>query len=174
MKSCPTYPGYSVTEDGRVFTHRRRFGKGKGHGGGVVIDNTYCKELKKTVGHGDYLYVAISTTRGQRNIPLHRLLLDAFVGPMPKGCETRHLDGNRRNNALSNLCYGTRQENVSDRTKHGSLAGTNHPKAIINEAIVRQIRELSLSMTIAGVVKTVKCSRNIVNGVLSGRTWNRI
>lgn len=52
---------------------------------------------------------------------IHRLVLEAFVGPCPQGMECRHLDGNAGNNVLSNLAWGTHLENEADRVRHGTL-----------------------------------------------------
>lgn len=51
---------------------------------------------------------------------VHRLVLEAFVGPCPNGMECRHLDGDPSNNALDNLCWGTRLENHRDSVRHGT------------------------------------------------------
>lgn len=48
----------------------------------------------------------------------HRLVLETFVGPRPSGLQTRHLDGDPLNNSLSNLAYGTAQENAQDKVTH--------------------------------------------------------
>ena len=117
--SCPSYPGYSVDIEGNVYTHRKRYGKGIGRGGGVVITKKHCRKMNQYIGHGNYLYVSISTAKGQRSIPVHLVILDAFMGPRPEGHETRHLDGNPQNNMLDNLCYGTAKENAQDRILHG-------------------------------------------------------
>lgn len=56
--------------------------------------------------------------------PSHKvaaLVMLAFVGPLPPGLETRHLDGDHHNNnRLTNLAYGTRSENQLDRVRHGT------------------------------------------------------
>jgi len=78
MANCPSFPGYSITESGEVFTHRKRFGLGNGKGGGVRIDPTYSREMKPYKGWGGYTYVAISINGKCRSIPIHTLLLDAF------------------------------------------------------------------------------------------------
>jgi len=117
MKECPSYPGYSITESGDVYTHRKRFGKGKGNGGGVKIDPDYSLKLNPYKGHGGYIYVAISTKGKMRSIPIHALLMDAFVGIRSANDETRHLDGNPTNNQLGNLAYGTKKQNSGDKTK---------------------------------------------------------
>lgn len=51
---------------------------------------------------------------------VHHLVLEAFVGPMPEGHEGCHRDGDRTNNHLGNLYWGTRAENVRDAIEHGT------------------------------------------------------
>jgi hypothetical protein len=77
---------------------------------------------------------------------VHRLVLEAFVGPCPDGMETRHLDGNPSNNCLSNLQWGTVGENTEDRGDHGNFThGERNGQAVLTEADVAQIRSSPLS-----------------------------
>lgn len=55
----------------------------------------------------------------------HVLVMAAFVGPRPEGYDVRHLDGDPANNALPNLAYGTRAENMQDKRRHGTNANLN-------------------------------------------------
>lgn len=55
----------------------------------------------------------------RRNYFVHYLVLLAFVADRSPGLDTRHLDGDPANNALRNLCYGTRAENRIDDVRHG-------------------------------------------------------
>jgi hypothetical protein len=50
---------------------------------------------------------------------VHVLVAAAFLGPCPDGQEVRHLDGDKLNNCLDNLIYGTRSENNLDTVRHG-------------------------------------------------------
>lgn len=50
---------------------------------------------------------------------VHRVVLIAFAGPPPPGCEVLHNDGNPANNSAANLRWGTRSENLHDRVRHG-------------------------------------------------------
>lgn len=52
----------------------------------------------------------------------HTLVLTAFVGPRPATLEGCHRDGNRANNTLVNLYWGTRSDNQRDRVRHGMNA----------------------------------------------------
>lgn len=102
MKDVPGLDGrYAVNEAGEVYSRVSK------------------RWLKHWLVNG-YPMVALGSTRRKRLV--HLLVLQTFVGPCPEGQEARHLDGNRRNPALANLCYGTKQENAADRDAHGTTA----------------------------------------------------
>lgn len=88
-------PGYRVGTDGSVWS-RIEFRRGP------VVRYGDWKRLKPTPNRDGYLFVKI---RG-RNRRVHRLVLEAFVGPCPPGMECRHLDDDPRNNRLDNLAWG--------------------------------------------------------------------
>lgn len=74
---------------------------------------------------------------------VHRLMLLAFVGPCPPGYEARHLDANRSNNTLSNVVWGTKEENAADRIRHGNQArGEKINTSRLSPDQVREIRHL--------------------------------
>lgn len=50
---------------------------------------------------------------------VHDLVLEAFVGPKPRGREVCHGPLGRYKNTLSNLRYDTRSENVRDQYRFG-------------------------------------------------------
>ena len=79
------------------------------------------KQLKPGLAKsGAYPYVNLSKGyKDQKSKHVHRLVMDAFVGPRPTGMHVRHLDGNPTNNKLSNLTYGTPSENGRDAVRHG-------------------------------------------------------
>ncbi len=72
--------------------------------------------IKKPTLVEGYPVVSLSVDGKSRVRYTHRLVLEAFVGPRngdSKQC--RHLDGRRNNSRLSNLAWGTAQENANDR-----------------------------------------------------------
>lgn len=113
LKPIPNYPGYKITRDGRVWSDK---------------SNWWLKPSIAKFGRNKliaYNVVNLFTTAKVRVVPIHRLLLEAFVGPRPQGMVCRHLDGDSLNNDLDNLCWGTYLENTQDMTKHyeaGKLA----------------------------------------------------
>ena len=98
----PDYPDYEVSNQGNV--RSSRLGK--------------CKLLKPS--GKKYLKVLLYNEAGRRYFAIHQLVLHVFVGPQPHGLDVRHLDGNKLNNALSNLEYGTRLDNAKDSCLHGT------------------------------------------------------
>ena len=103
------FPLYDVSSLGRV---RRARGQANGVSLGRVL---------RTFTNGrEYLVVGLADGKGnyfQRNV--HRLVGEAFFGPLPEGMVTRHLDGDPTNNNVNNLKYGTQAENNRDTVDHG-------------------------------------------------------
>ena len=64
-----------------------------------------------------YLYVKING----KTYSVHRLVLEAFVGPCPDGFECDHSDRDRHNNALTNLCWCTPSQNSRNRRSSGRV-----------------------------------------------------
>ena len=78
------------------------------------------RDLKQFIS-GSYLSVKLARAGVLKTMYTHELVLLAFEGARPKfneRCEIRHLDGNKLNNTLDNLKYGTISENVADRKLH--------------------------------------------------------
>lgn len=76
--------------------------------------------LRPGLSHG-YEVVNLTHLNGQpRTFRVHRLVGEAFLGPMPDGLQTRHLNGVRRDNRVENLRYGTPSENAQDSVRHGT------------------------------------------------------
>jgi hypothetical protein len=67
----------------------------------------------RTINGDGYPLVCLSTPDGrQHSKPVHRLVGEAFLGPLPEGLVTNHIDGSRDNNDVENLEYCTYSENT--------------------------------------------------------------
>jgi len=137
------FPGYRVGDDGSVWSCWGRV-RGKGVGRSrFAMDETHWKKRKPVSNKWGYLLVGMIPGPGRRQIhkQVHRLVLQAFVGPCPPEMECCHWDGNRRNNALDNLRWDTRSGNRTDSLRHGtSHRGVQNPAARLTPADVLEIR----------------------------------
>lgn len=114
-KDHPDYPVIQVSDTGRVYRKPRTVIRGHDTytlSGRVAALNTGSK-----TGH---LKVGIRMGGRYHHAWVHRLVLEAFVGPCPPGMETRHLNGNPKDNRLENLAWGSATENAQDTKDHGS------------------------------------------------------
>ncbi|MFJ4997129.1 NUMOD4 motif-containing HNH endonuclease [Microbacterium sp. NPDC088619] len=71
------------------------------------------------MGNG-YMRVMLSSGGKKSQVSVHRVVLEAFVGPCPPGMEACHANGIRGDNRLSNLRWDTRVSNAADRAQHGN------------------------------------------------------
>lgn len=72
--------------------------------------------LKQVINHNGHCRVML---QGKYKW-VHRLVLEAFVGPCPDGFDGCHNDGNPANNRVENLRWDSRRENAKDRVRHGN------------------------------------------------------
>jgi hypothetical protein len=76
---------------------------------------------RKLVPRRDGYFEVILFAKPRRERALvHVLVLEAFVGPRPFGYVTRHLNGIRSDNRVTNLAWGTTSENSQDMLTHGT------------------------------------------------------
>lgn len=110
---------YEVSNDGKVYsvkTNWRGYGK---------------RELNQSLNSDGYKSVKLTLNGLRKRIAVHKLVAYVHIGPMPKGLQVRHLDGNKFNNSASNLTYGTAVENATDREQHGRTSrGLKHSEKI--------------------------------------------
>lgn len=173
IKECPSFPGYSATDDCRVISHRLR-GKGKQRGSVSIIDMSFSYELKQFCTKKGYFTVSISFETGKaRAVGVHQLVADAFHGKCPNGMQVRHLNGNPKDNKPSNLQYGTAMENASDRMKHGTyLGGSNHHSAKLTGGQAASIRRRRRSgEKVKDLAKEFSVSTSTIESIIYGRSY---
>ncbi|MBN7395680.1 HNH endonuclease [Mycobacteroides abscessus subsp. abscessus] len=113
---------YEVSDLGRVRTVPRLVSMGRGY-------RTVPGRIRKyghSTTHG-YLIVGLSRPGKRRATTalVHRLVLEAFVGPCPDGMEACHFDGDKTNNRLPNLRWDTRRANQDDAIRIGKRLDPN-------------------------------------------------
>jgi len=103
-QKIPGHLHYLVSRDGEIWSDKT---------------NRLLKPISSKSGHHHvFLYDGHGHSVKMR---VHRAVLLAFVGPPGSDEEARHLDGNPSNNCLTNLEWGTHQQNADDRWRHGTM-----------------------------------------------------
>jgi hypothetical protein len=93
------------------------------------------------------------------------LVLLSFVGAPAPAQECRHLNGIPADNRLENLCWGSRSENIKDKTAHG--LGKLKPKDIETIKIALQNNYWGLQVKLARQFNVSECT---INDIKKGRT----
>ncbi len=103
----------------------------------------------------------------------HELVALAFLGQRPDGYEICHNDGNFRNNAVSNLRYGTRASNQQDRVAHGTdMRATKHPMNKLSEQDVTEILDrCAKGERFVDVARSMGVSGRLVSYLVKGERW---
>lgn len=76
------------------------------------------KVLTPRRNRAGYLTVLLSQGGRSKRVYVHRVVLEAFVGPCPEGMETCHNNGNPADNHLENLRWDTHAANEADKRLH--------------------------------------------------------
>ncbi len=111
-RPVPGYEGYRVGSDGSVWSRRRLRGKSIRDECGDM-----WHRMSPSFAHG-YARLQFHRYGRGRAYFVHDLVLTAFIGPRPLGQQSRHLDGDRANNRIENLAWGTAKENAEDKKRH--------------------------------------------------------
>lgn len=130
---------YEVSNLGNVRSVQR---KGKTSFG----ERSYGGKVLNPIKHNSgYLVVNLTVSKGKRKqVLIHRLILESFLGPAPAGSECCHSNGNRNDPRLENLRWDTRKNNHADKRVHGTWqGGENNPYHKLTAPQVIAIRESS-------------------------------
>lgn len=112
-KDIPGYEGrYQVSNMGRVKSLERKVRSVNWYSHKEFWRTVRERILRPSSVRTGHLYVVLG--HGKSGVPVHQLVMRAFVGNPPNGMEVRHLNGDPADNRLENLKYGTRTENILD------------------------------------------------------------
>jgi len=161
------FPGYMIGDNGAVWSKKRHWKHGT------------WRRLKPRLNTG---YVAVILHRNGRtyNRYVHRLMLEAFVGPCPKGMEARHYpDRTKTNNSLDNLSWAPIQTNHDDKKEHGTNTcspGERHWNSKLTDEIVRKIRKLYATGHYRQIdlARRYGVSRAVVGCIILRKAWRHV
>ncbi|ERG63471.1 hypothetical protein L332_03560 [Agrococcus pavilionensis RW1] len=155
---------YEVSDLGRVRSVSRevRTGVGTRHMQGRVL-------RPFTRADGRYS-VTLSRDDERRTRLVHRMVLEAFVGPQPTGAECCHHDGDPTNNRLTNLRWDTHTGNEADKRRHGTHPSSAKTHCKRGHQLVEP--NLKPAQFAKGKRSCLACSREYGLAVSQGRPFD--
>jgi hypothetical protein len=170
-RDAPGMPGRKVSNLGRVWTP---------HWNGRILPGhrVYVN------GRPAQITVTTKIDGKVRTRSVHRLVLEAFVGPCPPGMEGCHNNGDPWDNCLSNLRWDTHQNNMADAFAHGTFVlppsplgntngrGEKNVKAKITEAQAREVKSrLTVGERNIDISRSLGISYDTVCKISAGASW---
>lgn len=174
-KEIDGFPLYEVSNLGRVRSWRTYSGRSTAKS---------PRMLKLSPFQGKkYLRVGVTNSYGKViHKRVHRLVLEAFIGPCPEGMEGCHNDGDPTNNKLENLRWDTHSNNLFDAIKHGTIInGEDHPKSALTKEQVAKIKAIAAEIKATGkrdmtgkikkIATELGVSLSCVYAIAENKTW---
>jgi hypothetical protein len=146
-----------------------------------LATGTVLKGCKNSKGYIRINLPAPETKRKQTCKMLHRLVLEAFVGPPPANAVCCHGPNGITDNSLANLSWATQQQNVQDRKRDGT---NNHPRpraqgvgnhqAKLTEREAKEILRARGNCSQASLAARYKVSPALISAIHRGKKWGHL
>lgn len=154
---------YSVTTDGRVYSHPRM--RISGH----KINGKYLTQSPDERG---YLRVNLFKDGSYKTVKIHRLVAEAFIPNPDRKPEVNHLDGDKSNNRVENLEWSTGLENLRHAFQIGlkTNKGASNPRAKLTSLQVKDILSAT-GLSQRALAKLYGVSQAQICTIRQGKSW---
>lgn len=164
IRPIPKYYGYYADEEGNIYSAKAGF----------------MRKLAQRV-HKNYYHVSVRDsgfpTKTHKE-PVHKLVLNAFVGERHGDLVCRHLNGNSLDNRLINLRWGTAKENAQDSIKHGTAVCLRHGENAVAAKLklyevlnIKKLYRQGATQKLLGRMFNV--TQRHISDIICGNTWKR-
>lgn len=125
---------------------------------------------------GRYPLIRLCKDGVKFTVPVYRVVAEAFLGPPPDGCEVCHREGAIAGDAVSNLYWGTRKQNMQDSVRHGTTQkGERNWNAKLFEDDVVAMKNLrNTGITLTEIAKQFDVTTGTVSMAVRGITWSHV
>lgn len=157
MKSA-TYGSYTVFENGDVF-------------------NSNGKKLAFSYNGRGYKIIRLIIDGVRKTKAQHRLLAECFLPKLDDiRNEVNHKDGDKENNALDNLEWCTRSENLTHAYKNRlrDFRGENNPRCLTTKETVIEICKLLESGHSPSKIRDLGYSYSLVRKIKARANWKEV
>lgn len=177
FKEIPSFHDYLVSNFGRVKTVSRLLRYTHSVTGSEHFRQSVERFLKVHSNNlTGYKFYQLYSSKKMFNIPIHRLVADAFL-PSKEGLHyVNHKDGNKHNNTVENLEWCTNEYNHQHATRTGLKAkGEQIGNSKLNNHAVHAIKWfLNKGMSHSELSKAFKISRPSIKLISKNKIWKHI
>lgn len=106
------------------------------------------------------------------SISVHQVIARSFIGEQKKGIVVNHIDGNKRNNNISNLEYITQSENMSHHVTLGNKGGFITKSVLTNDLVLRIYDELLNGAYTCDLMIKYGVHGSTISGIRTRKTWS--
>jgi hypothetical protein len=119
----PGWADYEVSDQGRVRRLERHVTQ-RGLGGKEYTRTFPERIIRGKLDGRGYLTAHLRHAGRDETLSVHRLVLSVFFGEAPEGADGCHRNGDKLDNRVENLYWGSRSENILDAVRHGTHSQT--------------------------------------------------
>lgn len=181
-RKIPGHYGIQASSSGRLRSFLVRNGARDKNGLPKLLKEPYILYQSRDSDEYRKVYISSRCIIGRlgrhklTNFKVHRMVLLAFRGYPEPGQLTRHKNGNRKDNRISNLKWGTPIQNSRDMIRHQTkMFGENHPRAKLSlaraTAIIRSMEHGDRPVTVA---RRFGITKELAYAMYYGRIWKCI
>lgn len=157
---------YEVSDQGRLRSKHKR---GRPTKDGLLSLQSNAKGYRR---------IHLSDGTKRFSIVVHRLVLEAFIGPRPSGFhQSNHKNGIKQDNRAENLEWLTPIQNNAHAVAMGLWTpkrGEQHGRAILTEADVREIRAVGNCADLREQGRKYGVHPMTIKAVLTRRNWRHV
>lgn len=161
---------YMISNLGNVKAKRKITWNGK-------CDCTRKEKIMRTNSSSNNGYPMVNLKRNGivKHSLVHRLVANAFIPNQDNKPTVNHIDGNKKNNNVSNLEWATRSEQNIHASKLGlkKFQGIHHSQHKLNESQVIIIRDYAKNGTIVNG-SDYGVTQMTIRDIINRRSWKHI
>jgi hypothetical protein len=154
MRPITNYPGYFITESGRVWSDKTK------------------KFLSPWLDRKGYPAVTLCVDGKSSNKSIHRLVAIEFIPNPNNKPSVNHIDNNPKNTHVTNLEWCTQSENMQHAAKQGRLSSSCR-SAKIDESVAMELI-LRASEPVSDLAKEFNISPEIIRTLFRKETWKHL